>query len=58
MDCIQALAELPTAQTIEAFYEKVKSFRPWNANPYNWPVQFLLDSELNWMDGKTTVDDL
>lgn len=56
--CIQSLTESPTAENIEAFYEKVKAFQPWSDNPYHWPVQFLLDSELNWMDGKTPVDDL
>jgi predicted nucleotidyltransferase len=58
LDCIQTLTESPTAENIEAFYEMIKSFRPWSDNPYHWPVQFLLDSELNWMDGKTPVDDL
>jgi predicted nucleotidyltransferase len=58
MDCIQTLTESPTAETIEGFYEKVKTFQPWSEDPYHWPVQFLLDSELNWMDGKTPVDDL
>jgi hypothetical protein len=58
MDCIQALAEAPTAGTIETFYERIKTFQPWSDTPHSWPVQFLLDSELNWMDGKTPVDDL
>jgi predicted nucleotidyltransferase len=58
IDCIQALTESPTAENIKTFYEKVKTFQPWSDNPYGWPVQFLLDSELNWMDGKTPVDDL
>jgi predicted nucleotidyltransferase len=58
MACIEALTESPTAETIEAFYEKVKTFQPWSDHPYHWPVQFLFDSELNWMDGKTPVDAL
>ena len=58
MVCIHSLTESPTAENIEVFYEKVKAFQPWSDNPYHWPVQFLLDSELNWMDGKTPVDDL
>jgi hypothetical protein len=56
--CIQILTESPTAENIAAFYGRIKSFQPWSDNPYHWPVQFLLDSELNWMDGKTPVDDL
>jgi predicted nucleotidyltransferase len=58
MATIQALTESPTAETVEAFYEKVKTFQPWSDDPYHWPVQFLFDSELNWMDGNTPVDDL
>ena len=58
MVCIQALTESPTAENIEAFYEKVKTFQPWSDNPFSWPAQFMLDSELNWMDGRTPVDDL
>jgi len=58
MACIQTLTESPNAETIEAFYEKVKTFQPWSEDPYHWPVQFLFDSELNWLDGKTPVDDL
>lgn len=58
MACIQSLTQAPTAENVEAFYQKVKTFQPWTDNPYHWPVQFLLDSELNWMDGRTPVDDL
>ena len=58
MFCIQSLTESPTTEHIEAFYGTVKAFHPWSDTPYQWPVQFLLDSELNWMDGKTPVDDL
>jgi len=58
MACIQAVTEAPSAENVEAFYQKVKTFQPWNENPYGWGAQFMLDSELNWMDGKTPVDDL
>ena len=56
--CIQTLNESPTAENIEAFYEKIKNFQPWTDNPFSWPTRFMLDSELNWMDGTTPVDDL
>ena len=58
MACIQTLNESPTAENIEAFHEKVKTFQTWSDDPFNWPAQFILDSELNWVDGKTLVDDL
>lgn len=56
--CIQTLNESPTAGNIEAFYEKIKNFQHWTDNPLSWPARFMLDSELNWMDGTTPVDDL
>jgi predicted nucleotidyltransferase len=56
--CIQSLTGAQTKENIEAFYEMIKTFQPWSDNPYRWPVQFLLDSELNWINGETPVDDL
>jgi predicted nucleotidyltransferase len=58
MACLQSLSAEPTPENIEAFYKTVKTFQSWDENPYGWGAQFMLDSELNWMDGKTPVDDL
>lgn len=58
MKIIQALNEHPNAESVEALYESVKSFRPWVEGDSNWPTRFMLDSELNWKDGATPVDDL
>ncbi len=58
MSSIQKLNADPAMENVEAFYQKVKTFQPWNENPHGWGAQFMLDSELNWMDGKTPVDDL
>ena len=55
---LQLLNTVPTAQNIECFYEKVKMFQPWIQGEFSWPTQFMLDSELNWLAGKTPVDDL
>jgi predicted nucleotidyltransferase len=55
---IQALTKSPSTENVEALYETVKGFRPWVEGGFNWPTQFMLDSELNWTDGKTPVDDL
>ena len=56
--CIDTLMEVPIAENVEAFYEKVKTFCAWSDKPYIWPAQFMLDSELNWLDSKTPVEDL
>jgi predicted nucleotidyltransferase len=56
---IHALTEFPSKENVEALYEAVKNFRTWiDDSAFSWPTQFMLDSELNWLDGKTPVDDL
>ena len=58
LPCINTLNESPTKENIEALYEMAKDFRPWIGGDFNWPTQFMFDSELNWMDGRVPVDDL
>jgi predicted nucleotidyltransferase len=59
LPALQALSEFPTSQNIETLYEKIRNFQAWIDDPsFSWPTQFMLDSELNWLDGKTPVDDL
>lgn len=55
---INALNKNPLAENIDALYEKVRNFRPWIAGDFSWPTQFMFDSELNWRDSTTPVDDL
>lgn len=58
LESIHKLNEGPNTENIEGLYEKVKSFHPWIEGDFNWPTQFMLDSELNWLDGKTPIDDV
>ena len=58
LESIQQLNAASTKDNIESLYEKIKSFRPWIQGEFSWPTQFMFDSELNWLDGKTPVDDL
>jgi hypothetical protein len=58
LENIHALNEKPIAENIEALYEQVKNFHPWIEGDFSWPTQFMLDSELNWRDATTPVDDL
>ena len=57
MPRIAALHASPTTESVFAVYQCVAEFQPW-ASERLWPVQFMLDSELNWLDGHTPVDDL
>ena len=58
LQSIQRLNATPTADNIESLYKMVKSFQPWIKGEFNWPTQFMFDSELNWLEGNTPVDDL
>jgi nucleotidyltransferase-like protein len=58
MDSIDRLMIEPTGETIESLYALVKAFKPWIEGEFSWPTQFMFDSELNWMEGRTPVEDL
>jgi len=58
MEQIEALTAQPSQVTAGAFFETVKNFRPWPSNPFGWPVQFMRDSELNWLTGTCPVEDI
>jgi predicted nucleotidyltransferase len=58
LETIHALNQKPAPENIETLYDQVKSFQPWVTGDFNWPTQFMFDSELNWQNGKTPVDDL
>ena len=59
LESIHAFNENPVTENIEVLYEKIKSFQPWIEGDFiSWPTQFMLDSELNWRDSTTPVDDL
>jgi len=58
LEAIHRMNAEPVAENVESLYEKVKMFRPWVEGEFSWPTQFMFDSELNWLDGRTPVDDL
>jgi hypothetical protein len=58
LDAIERLHAEPSGDNARAFYETVKDFREWEQPACGWPGQFVVDSEWNWMQGMTPVDDL
>ena len=58
LENIHKVNEKPIVENIESLYQMVKSFQPWIEGDFSWPTQFMLDSELNWRDSTTPVDDL
>lgn len=57
MERIAAIYDDPNEDNLRAFYGCVAFHRPWAAD-MNWPVRFVLDTELAWEDGRTPVDEL
>jgi hypothetical protein len=58
MEAIQRLSQQPSLAHATHLYELISGFRTWEADAMPWPNRFMLDSELNWMDGPTPIDDL
>jgi len=58
MAAIDALHAEPTRAHADRFRELVIFHGPWAVPEAGWPAQFLIDSELNWLDGEPPVDDL
>lgn len=43
---------------IKDLYNAIKNYHDWSQSPHGWPAQYVMDSEMNWMDGPTPVADL
>jgi hypothetical protein len=58
LDAIQHLSQQPTLANATVVYQLISGFREWEQDGTRWPNQFMLDSELTWMDGHSPIDDL
>lgn len=58
MELIEALAQNPTRETIDAFAAAIRGFRTWEISHATWPAQFMQDSEMNWLHHPAPVDDI
>jgi predicted nucleotidyltransferase len=58
LELIESLHADASRENVQRFYETVKGFREWETPGGSWPNQFMIDSELNWLDGTTPIDDL
>ena len=54
----EAVMRTPTAAGVRELCELVLTFRDWGTAGAAWPAQFMQDSELNWLDGRTPIEDL
>ena len=58
MELIAALVAQPDREKIDQFFNLIGDFQPWEKTAAGWGSQFLVDSEMNWLNGKTPIDDL
>lgn len=55
---IEAALETKAEADVMALFDTVKSFHSWPEHQHGWVPQFVLDNELNWLDGPVPVADL
>ncbi|RCW54615.1 MULTISPECIES: nucleotidyltransferase domain-containing protein [Halanaerobium] len=58
MKTIDDLMAIPDQKLVEKFYQVIKTYKNWVDTDINWPHQFMLDTELTWLEDKTPVADL
>ncbi|OMD34074.1 nucleotidyltransferase domain-containing protein [Paenibacillus odorifer] len=55
---IHRVLEERTPEAVENLYESIVEFNNWYQAEHHWTVQFMIDNQLNWMDGPVPVLDL
>jgi hypothetical protein len=54
---IDILLENPSLRNAEVFYDAVKSFRKWRIRGFP-NIQYMIDTELAWLEGKPYIGDI
>ncbi|MUT66993.1 nucleotidyltransferase domain-containing protein [Paenibacillus sp. NEAU-GSW1] len=49
---VDDVVELKSPEAVERLYEAVIPFHNWYTQGHHWTVQFMLDSQMNWTDGR------
>ena len=57
LELINTLLDEPSIENAQAFYDCIKNFRNWKLRLIP-SIQYMLDTELAWVDGKPYVGDL
>ncbi len=58
MDRMHAVVERKDAESVEALYRCVMAHAEWYREERHWCERFMLDSQLNWLDGPVPVAEL
>lgn len=55
---IDSVLKKKDAESVEELYNSITGFHKWTSTEKHWSTRFMLDSELNWMEGNVPVADL
>ena len=55
---IHNVLENKTEESVETLYNSIINFNKWSRSDKHWSIRFMLDSELNWMNGYVPIADL
>lgn len=58
LQLIENIYTLKDNESIEAFCNSIMNFTNWELGKFDWPAQFVADSELNWLYGNVPIADV
>jgi len=58
MQLVDDVIENKTPEAVESLYNSLIQFQDWYKASHHWTVQFMADSQLNWVDGSVPIIDL
>jgi hypothetical protein len=58
MEKIQLVLDNSDKKNIDDFFNTIMKYIEWGNAGFLWPNQFMVDSELTWLNGKTNVADI
>jgi hypothetical protein len=58
MELIRALLDEPNAENAKQFHDAIVGFRRWSESSELWPVRFMKDTELAWLEDKAYIGDI
>ena len=58
MSVIHRVLDERTMASLDSLHDCVMGFRKWAPENGNWSKRFMLDSELNWLQGNVPIADL
>ncbi|HEX3076854.1 MAG TPA: nucleotidyltransferase domain-containing protein [Lachnospiraceae bacterium] len=50
--------ETKSAESVELLYNSIVNFHTWTTSDKHWCIRFMMDSELNWLEGCVPIADL